>query len=271
MTVTYAVPCGGCNRRLGEWKASMKRVTALLTFAVMVAGCPVTQPQQTPVPALRQQTAAGGVKYWIYVPSYHTSDRQWPLVITLHGTYGWDGSRRQIDEWKYLAEQTGLIVAAPDLQSAQGILPVVRSVWFKDLAADDAAILSLIDDLVERYQVDPSAVMLSGFSAGGYAMYYTGLRHPDRFDMLIGRNCNSDLGILEGAEITDAVRKLPVMIFWGKDDLKEIQDQSWRAFRYLRERGCAQAEHKEILGGHLRRPELAYRVWRERLPEKYRR
>jgi poly(3-hydroxybutyrate) depolymerase len=249
----------------------MKRAILLVGLGVMVAGCPVTQPQHTPVPPTRQEVQAVGAKYWLYVPSYHTPDRQWPLVITLHGTYGWDGPRRQIDEWKALAEQEGLIVAAPDLQSAQGILPVLRSMWVKDLTADEKAILAMIDELVERYRVDPSCVLLTGFSAGGYAMYYTGLRNPQRFSMLIARNCNNSLDMLGTIEITDATRALPVMIFWGKDDLKQIQDQSWEAFRYLRQRRCYQVQHKEVKGGHLRRPELAYRVWRERLPQPYRR
>jgi poly(3-hydroxybutyrate) depolymerase len=252
----------------------MKRpfsILPLLPLLAMTAGCPVTQPQQTPVPALRQEIKATGTKYWLYVPSYHRADRDWPLVITLHGTYGWDGPRRQIDEWKYLAEQRGLIVAAPDLQSAQGILPVVRSAWYKDLAADEKSILALIDELVARYRVDPHAVLLTGFSAGGYVMYDTGLRNPQRFDMLISRACNSDLELLERVELTDAARELPVMIFCGKDDLKKIQDQSWAAYRYLREHRCFQTRHMEIKGGHLRRPELAYRIWQERLPAKYRR
>ena len=249
----------------------MRRIIPLLGLLAMVAGCPVTQPQHTPVPPLRQEIQAAGAKYWLYVPSYHTLDRQWPLVITLHGTYGWDGPRRQIDEWKALAEQEGVIVAAPDLQSAQGILPVLRSVWAKDLGQDEKTILAVIDDLAERYHADPSCVLLTGFSAGGYAMYYAGLRNPQRFTMLIARNCNSSMQMLGTIEITDATRKLPVMIFWGKDDLQQIQDQSWEAFRYLRQRRCYEVEHKEVLGGHLRRPELAYRVWRNRLPQAYRR
>ena len=138
-----------------------------------------------------------------------------------------------------------------------------------DLAADEKAILAVIDDLVQRCRVDPSAVLLTGFSAGGYAMYYAGLRNPQCFDMLIARNCNSDLDMLTGIQITDATRKLPVMIFWGKDDLKQIQDQSWAAFRYLRERQCFKVWHREIKGGHLRRPELAYRIWRDYLPPQY--
>jgi poly(3-hydroxybutyrate) depolymerase len=249
----------------------MKRAILLLMLVPMVAGCPVTQPQHTPVPATREEVQSVGAKYWLYVPSYYTRDRQWPLVITLHGTYGWDGPLRQIDEWKYLAEQEGLIVAAPDLQSAQGILPVLRSMWVKDLSTDEKTILAVIDELAERYQADPSCVLLTGFSAGGFAMYYTGLRNPQRFSMLIARDCNSSLTMLGTIEITDAARKLPVMIFWGKDDLKQIQDQSWEAFRYLRQRRCFQVQHKEISGGHLRRPELAYRFWRPHLPQAYRR
>jgi phospholipase/carboxylesterase len=249
----------------------MKRAILLLGLLVMVAGCPVTQPQHTPVPPSRQEIGAAGVKYWLYVPSYYTADRTWPLVITLHGTYGWDGPRRQIDEWKYLAEQEGFIVAAPDLHSAQGILPTIRSIWLRDLATDEKAILAVIDELAERYQADPSAVLLTGFSAGGYAMYYTGLRNPHRFSMLIARNSNSDLTMIADIDITEAVRQLPVAIFWGKDDLKEIQDQSWAALQYLRQRRCFLVEHKELPGGHLRRPELAYRLWCEYLPAKYRR
>lgn len=249
--------------------ATMRQVVVLLPLLAIAAGCPVTQPQNTPVPAQRQELASLEAKYWLYVPSYHTNDRDWPLVVTLHGTYGWDGSRQQTDEWKFLAEQRGLIVAAPDLRSAQGILPVVQSVWFKDLAADEAVILALIDELVERYHVDPSAVLLTGFSAGGYAMYYTGLRNPQRFSMLIARNCNSDADLLASIEITDATRKLPVEIFWGKDDLKAIQDQSWAAYRYLRERRCYEVRHKEVSGGHLRRPETAYRFWSGLLPKRH--
>jgi hypothetical protein len=102
-------------------------------------------------------------------------------------------------------------------------------------------------------------------------MYYAGLRNPQRFSMLIARNCNSSMPMLGTIEITDAARKLPVMIFWGKDDLQQIQDQSWEAFRYLRQRRCYEVQHSEVMGGHLRRPELAYRVWRSRLPQAYRR
>jgi hypothetical protein len=73
------------------------------------------------------------------------------------------------------------------------------------------------------------------------------------------------VGLLEQVRLTDAARRMPVMIFWGKDDLKPLRDQSWQAFRYLREHGCVNTEREELDGGHLRRPELAWRFWRRRV------
>ncbi|MCK4276245.1 MAG: hypothetical protein KAX78_07015, partial [Phycisphaerae bacterium] len=74
-------------------------------------------------------------------------------------------------------------------------------------------------------------------------------------------------------KFTDETRKLPVIIFWGKDDLKPLQDQSWQAFAYLRgRRKCFSTKKKVIAGGHLRRPALAYELWEELyLPAKHKR
>ena len=238
-----------------------------VVLAGLVSGCPVTQPQDTPVPAVREVEPKTGRDYRLYVPSTYDQARAWPLVITLHGTHGWDSSNAQIKEWKALAEEEGFIVAAPSLQSVQGILPVVRSFWFDDLAVDERAVLAIIDEVSDNYNIDPNAVLLTGFSAGGYQLYYIGLRNPDRFNALIARACNSHLDIFERIELTDEARQLPIEIFWGKDDLKPLRDQSWAAFRYLRERGFCRAHRQETKGGHFRRPEMAYKLWEKYLPE----
>jgi len=249
----------------------MRRYLLVSAWLVLLTGCPVTQRQDTPVPEMRLATAETHSKYWLYVPSDYTPQRQWPLVITLHGTHGWDSSKAQIHEWKYLADQRGFIVAAPDLRSVQGILPVNDTLWLRDLDADEKTILAVLEDVSAKYRVDRRYVLLTGFSAGGYPLYQTGLRHPDKFSMLIARNCNSDLKIFQRIELTDQVRRLPVVVFWGKDDLTEIGRQSWQAVRWMGERGFTNLHHKKYAGGHLRRPETAYSYWRRILPEEYRR
>lgn len=235
----------------------------------VLSGCPVTQSQNTPVKPRYLIERETDRRYWLYVPSYYDPNRTFPLVITLHGTFGWDGQRPQIKEWRALAEKRGLIVAAPKLRSVQGITPVVRKMWFADLQADEAAILAIMEEISRNYSIDERAVLLTGFSAGGYPMYYVGLRNPDRFSMLIARACNSSVDLFEHIELTDDARKLPIVIFWGKDDLGKIKNQSWAAFRYLREHGFRKTEREKIKGGHLRRPDVAYRFWRDVLPDQH--
>jgi len=249
----------------------MHRYLLILPALVFLPGCPVLQPQNTPVWQQRLREPVTGNRFWFYKPSNYNENRRWPLVIPLHGTHGWDSSMTQVMAWKHLAEQKGFLVAAPQLSSVQGILPVVRWLWFEDLERDERRILALIDHMVETYNADPKAVMLTGFSAGGYPLYWTGLRNPGRFSMLIACACNSDMDIFDRVEMTDRVRKLPIAIIWGKDDLKPIQDQSWDAWSFLRRNRCFDfTQRKEVGGAHRRQPPLCYGLWLPYLPQKYR-
>ena len=244
----------------------------LLSSLAAVAGCPPPMHPPTPVQPKLHTCAQTDRGYWLYVPSYYDEDpsRTWPLVVSLHGTYGWDGAHAQAVEWKWVAEQKGFLVATPRLKSVQGILPRVPSLWLQNLAEDEEHILAVIEEVCREWRVDPKVVMLTGFSAGGYPLYYTGLRNADRFHMLVARACNSDLRIFEGLQLTDRARKMPIVVYWGKDDLGTIIKESWQAFRWLREHGCKGATVKKVQGGHLRRPELAYGHWLEHLPAAYR-
>ena len=249
----------------------MIRAVLLLVLSGMVAGCPYVPPEtRHPHVGVTEPVTRG--KYWLYVPSYYSEDRDWPLVVTLHGTNPWDGRTRQILEWKDTAERRGLIVVAPQLKSTQGPMPVVPGVWYvdeDDLARDERVILETVEHVRRTHRIDSRCVLLTGFSSGGFPLYHTGLRNPERFDMLIARDCNSSLKSLEQIELTDAARKLPIMIFWGKDDLKAIHKQSWATFEYLRKQKCYETKRKLIDGGHLRRPDVAYSLWAPRLPAEY--
>jgi poly(3-hydroxybutyrate) depolymerase len=241
----------------------------LVSLAAVLAGCPVTQSQNTPVSAHGLTEPTTGASYQLYVPSYHSKDRYWPLVITLHGTHGYDDARMQIMEWKHLAEQEGFVVVAPELRSVQGILPVEHTLWQRDLQRDEKVVLAVLDEVTKNCRIDPRYVMLTGFSAGGYPMYYLALRHPARFNMVASRACNSSMTIFESIPVTDAARRLPFRIFWGKDDLPPISNQSWEAVRWLSEHGFTDVDHNKAGGGHVRRPDMAYTFWKKTLPQRY--
>jgi hypothetical protein len=88
--------------------------------------------------------------------------------------------------------------------------------------------------------------------------------------MLIARKCNSSVEIFESIELTDAARRLPIFIYWGKSDPVPIRDQSWQAIRWLGERGFTNMDYDKIEGGHFRRSSLAVREWFKYLPSEYR-
>jgi poly(3-hydroxybutyrate) depolymerase len=246
-------------------------ILPFVTLLPLLGGCPVFQSTDTPVSETHVVEPTTGEKYWLYVPSNYSGDRDWPLVITLHGTNPWDTSIAQIKEWKALAEDKGFIVAAPNLESSQGILPIAnRQSWYQDLEKDERVILAVLDDVRGKYRIDadPNAVLLTGFSAGGFAMIHSGLRNPSRFGMLIARACNSDVLMMEETiPPTDYAKRMPIQLYWGKDEAV-ISKQGWEAFEYLRKHGYKRTKMQEVLGGHLRRPELAYKLWLTILPAK---
>lgn len=252
---------------------AMRRYTAAMLLPVLVSalgGCMVTQPQNTPVAQRRLVEPATSRGYWLYVPSYYSPNRQWPLVVTLHGGWLWDSSESQIREWKHLAEKHGLIVAAPDLESSQ-MWVILRDGWMADLAADEKAVLAVIADVSGKYRIAKGRTLLTGFLEGGYALYYIGLRNAGSLAALVARDCYTDMEMMDGIELTDAARNLPMLIFNGKHGWGRLSAHGWDAFRFLRENRCYQADRKEVAGGQLRRPKRAYRFWAPHLPPELRR
>lgn len=248
---------------------TLKRIlwaVLLPAMLMLLSGCPIPQRQNTPVGFFSERAAATNTSYYIYVPSTYTPEKSYPLVITLHGTFPWDVAEFQIREWRALAEREEFIVVAPKLGSlsTQGILPVAQSWRLEDLQEDDRAILDVLETVSRQYNVNRDRVLLTGFSSGGFPMYYTGVRHPEKFHAMIARACNFERAVVDGAELTDKTRRLPTVIFVGKDD-PALQDDSWAAYRWLHRHGWNKhtAIRKEAKGGHLRRPQTAYSYWKE--------
>ncbi|KPK82948.1 MAG: hypothetical protein AMJ81_08770 [Phycisphaerae bacterium SM23_33] len=259
-------------------EASSKTILRALTWllpllSMAAAGCPVL-PADTPVKEFKCRTQSSRSSYYVYLPSQYDPARRWPMVVTLHGTHGFDSAGAQAKEWRGLAEEHGFLVLAPGLMSTQGILPVGRSARLKELAKDEQRVLEAIAEVKKKYSVDEQAVMITGFSSGGYPTYYIGLRHPELFSAMATRTCNADLKIIESIPITEKVRAMPILIFFSKTGINPIYSghnpvatQSWAAYRYLRQQKCAKARIKAVEGGHHRNPKLAFEFWRQHQPQ----
>jgi phospholipase/carboxylesterase len=102
--------------------------------------------------------------FTLYVPEYYTAERNWPLIVALHG-----GSGHGADffwNWLRNARSSGAIVLAPSSK---------ENTWsLQDPTVDGKAILKMVSDIIADYKVDASRMLLTGISDGGtFAMMLT--------------------------------------------------------------------------------------------------
>ncbi|MGB7328588.1 MAG: prolyl oligopeptidase family serine peptidase [Rubripirellula sp.] len=134
-----------------------------------------------------------------------------PLLLFLHG--GGEGGNdvkkvkthgppRLIDEGK----EFPFFVVSPQN-------PSTSQFW------DDQALIALIDDVVSRYEIDPTRIYLTGMSRGGYGAWRLAIQNPDRFACLVPICGGGD------PPYVGKIKHLPVWVFHGrKDDLIPISE-----------------------------------------------
>jgi len=162
-----------------------------------VAGCVVVSNLPAPGRILEQTDPEHGSEYHVYVPSRYTPARQWPIVVTCHGTQPYDTADFQLAEWKGLAEQKNFLLIAPELKGTAGDFVPPAPEQVRRQLEDEATILAAVRSVKASYNVDESRVFLTGWSAGGYAVLFTGLRNPDVFRALSLRQPNFDPELVE--------------------------------------------------------------------------
>lgn len=259
-------------RKLAQRRIRSALGLGLAALVAAQAGCSAWGGQDTGVQEFQRVEPVTRSRYYLYVPGDYSSERAWPLVVTLHGARARDSAKAQVRQWKALAEKHGFIVLAPSLESPGGILPVSRSARRAALDKDEKRVLAGIDDVKGRYRIDARAVMITGYAAGGYPLYYIALRNPGLFNAVAAGMCRFDRELVKAVPVTEAVRRTPVLIYFGKashpvhSKWSRVASDSWAAFRYLRESRCFKAEIDDVRGGNQRRPDVAYSFWKKHLP-----
>ena len=217
-------------------------------LAALCAGCPVTQrlPDQATIQEYSEPTSER--KYLLYVPSVYTKERSWPLVVACHGTWPYDSAESQMREWAKFAEYQGIIIVAPTLVSSRGDFPPPPAVQIENQEADEKVLLSTVDEIKRRFNIEESQVFLTGWSAGAYPMLYTGLRHPGIFRAMFIRQGSFDERFLPVSELR-IDRRQQIKIVYGKSDI--LRDQTVACVKFLRDNG-AWVDDEEIAGIHRR-------------------
>lgn len=228
---------------------------------VFVTGCPSLEslPSQAPVVEMKAEKSAR--PYLLYVPSTYNSSRAWPLVVLCHGTWPYDTADLQMREWAGFGENQGIIVVAPNLTGARGDLPPPPSEQIARQRDDESVILEVVDTIKRQYNIAEHEVFMTGWSAGGYAILHTGLRHPEIFRALLIRQGSFDPRFMDVPE--DRLdRWQAIKIVYGQGDVL-LRDQSIASIKWLRDHGM-HVEELEIAGSHRRiDPDLAWKYFKE--------
>lgn len=141
-------------------------------------------------------------------PGYESSpDKKWPLILFLHGS----GERGvKLDDVKkhgppaiidkdadsVLARE--FVVVSPQCPSGH---------WWK---TDE--LNYLLDDVMNKYHVDPDRVYLTGLSMGGFGTWDLAANYPDRFAAIVPMCGGGNL------QMARRLKHLPIWVFHGDAD-----------------------------------------------------
>ena len=197
----------------------------LLPLLAFLSGCykPLFSPDKAPGFNLVEWEP----KHYVYVPKAWSADKQWPVIVYLHGQ-GESG----IDPVR--PTQVGL---GPVVWKSDGAFPAIvifpqapeHTYW--GMPDNNERVLHTLDEVMKRYNGDPARVYLTGNSLGGFGTWFLGALHPERFAALVpicggvrGKAPRPDAPFAaipedqRAAEVARRIGPMPVWAFHGAKD-----------------------------------------------------
>lgn len=251
-------------------RATVLRTLSLLVIATPVLGslgCAVPQPRgQGKLDRLTEPQTRRA--YYLYLPKDYVESseaqrarQRWPLVVSFHGMKPYDVAHAQAREWQQEADRYGFIVVAPVLNTVHWLSPIfggfpVRKVT-SSFQKDEQAVLAILDHVFATTRADPSNVLSTSWSSGGYMAHYMLNRHPDRFTALAVRQSNFSSSVLD-AQMTSKSRYHPVLILMTQNDIAICKRESQQAIEWYQTHGYKNVGWVELRSlGHQRTPDTA--------------
>ena len=152
------------------------------------------------------------LKYLLYLPSDYAKQRQWPLIVYLHGR-----SLRGDD--LEMLKSFGLAALLDKEVSIPFVVVSPQCPIDKTWVDEEGALLKLIEQVSKAYAIDPGRIYLTGHSMGGRGSWFLASRHPQKFAAIVP--------LADGpTELSwvNSLKHVPVWAFHGtKDDLAPFE------------------------------------------------
>jgi predicted peptidase len=209
----------------------------ILAAAVFAGGCATGrhvshEPMQTPQRFEKKITHIARLDYLLHLPQgYKAKGEPWPLMLFLHGA-GERGSN----------VQNVTVHGPPKLVKSKRDFPfvLVSPQCPANRHWRDDELLALIDEVVEKHNVDTNRIYLTGLSMGGYGSWSLGSKYPERF-AAIAPICGGGEQIavlLAGRQKRAALNSLGVWAFHGAKDTVVPLEESQRMTNAFMRAGC---------------------------------
>lgn len=158
---------------------------------------------------------SGSLPY-LFSPVSEDANKPAPLVLFLHGARDRGNDLNVLLKWglpRFVNESSSLpyFFLAPQLPEGQ--------TWIER----ESDVIALLDNFIASRSIDPSRVILSGFSLGTAGAWHIAASHRDRFAGLVAVSGRVPKTLEENQ--LAALKEIPIQIFQGgKDEKLSVED-----------------------------------------------
>ena len=182
----------------------------------------------------------GDVKYVVFVPKAYTGEKEFPVILFLHGAgeSGTDGEKQL---------KAGLAKAIRDQKENFPFITVFpqsqKGGWKADSAEGKRAV-AILEEVEKDYKTDKKRVYLTGLSMGGSGTWSLAAAYPDRWAAAAPICGGGDLKSVE------KIKNLPIWCFCGDKDNPKLVENNRAMNKALKDAGSS-ARYEEYPGvGH---------------------
>ncbi len=190
------------------------------------------------------QDDAGEHKYVVFVPRNYSPQKEWPVILFLHGAgeRGTDGVvQTQVGLGPLVRDRVNsfpFVVVFPQAEDTEGRL---LTGWAAE-SADAKRAIRILEEVEKDYSIDTEQTILTGWSMGGYGAWSLAAAMPERWSAVVPLAGGGD-----PASATQ-IKEVPIWAFHGENDLAIQASESREMVEAVREAG-GQIRYDEIAGG----------------------
>lgn len=164
------------------------------------------------------------IQYLLYLPAaYGSLDKQWPLILYLHGGMG-RGDDIEMVMW----------YPVPQMLTENDTFPfivVTPQCPLGKMWTDTELLITLLDEIMAKYSVDPDRVYLMGYSMGAHGAWYLAYTHPERFAAV------APMSGMANVWWASRIKEMPVWAFHGVQDTLVPVSETEEMVRVLEKEG----------------------------------